>query len=307
MSPRNKSFISLHIAIVLFSFSAILGDLITLTPLPLVWWRLFLAAIAFLPVLFIRNLFQWPKFYAVRRPIVIVSVLLAFHWITFFGSVKLANASVAVLCVATTSVMTAIIEPMITKRPFRSVELLFGLLILPGMFLVVSSLDPSMYLGIASGLVSALLAAVFTTVNKSIVGKGSTLFFTFMELSIALVVISVLMMGGLFMEDFPAIWPVPSGDWMYLVILAILGTTIAYTLAFGALKQMTAFTANLSVNLEPVYGILLAAWILDENEDLDSLFYVGAGIILAVVFIFPIFEKILMKRKLVKPDAGTFN
>ncbi len=305
MNPRSKAFLSLHIAIVFYGFTAILGDLISLSPLPLVWWRLLLAVLAFLPLLIFRNVFQWSKFRMVRRSLILVSIFLALHWVTFFASVKLANASIGVLCLATTSFMTSIIEPVITRRPFRILELIFGLLILPGMLLVVSSVDASMYLGIAFGLVSALMAAIFTTYNKSIVGKGSTLFFTFLELLFALVFISILILVGMNYYDSIWLWPVPVADWKYLLVLAVVCTTLSYTLAFDALKHMTAFTANLSVNLEPVYGILLAAWILNENEDLDLKFYVGAGLILVVVFIFPIFEKKVLKRKLAKPDAGT--
>lgn len=306
MNPRQKAFVSLHIAILFFGFTAILGDLISLGPLPLVWWRLILAVVFFIPVLMYRNLFQWDKFYAVRRPLILVSIFLALHWVTFFGSIKLSNASIGVLCLATTSAMTAILEPMITHRPFRWIEFIFGLLIIPGMLLVVSSVDPSMYLGIAFGLVSALLAAGFTTYNKSIVGKGSTLFFTAMELVIALVLLSILILIARFWDGSIRLWPVPTNDWKYLLILAVVCTTICYTLAFDALKHMTAFTANLSVNLEPVYGIALAAWILNENEDMDTRFYIGAGLILLVVFIFPIFEKNLLKRKLRKPDVSAF-
>lgn len=306
MDPRRKAFISLHIAILFFSFTAILGDLISLGPLPLVWWRLILAIIFFLPVLMYRKLFQWDNFYAVRRPLIMVSIFLALHWLTFFGSIKMSNASIGVLCLATTSSMTAIIEPMITHRPFRWIELIFGLLIIPGMLLVVSSVDSTMYVGIALGLISAFMAAGFTTYNKSIVGKGSTLFFTATELFFALVLISILILGTRFGEDPISLWPVPLADWKYLLVLAVICTTICYTLAFDALKHMTAFMANLSVNLEPVYGIILAAWILNENEDLDATFYIGAGLILMVVFIFPIFEKKLLRRKLRKPDAGAF-
>ncbi len=303
MNPRQKAFVSLHIAIAFFGFTAILGDLISLSPLPLVWWRLILAALAFLPLLVIRKKFQWKNFYKVRGPLIMVSIFLALHWVTFFGSVKLANASIGVLCMATTSAMTSVIEPLINRSPFRPIELFFGLLIIPGMFLVVSSVDSSMYLGIAVGLLSALFSAVFTTYNKSIVGKGSTLFFTFLELLFAMVVISVLILIARNWDTSIRLWPVPVADWKYLLILAVVCTTVCYTLAFDALKHMSAFTANLSVNLEPIYGILLAAWILNENQDLDLRFYIGAGLILVVVFIFPIFEKKMLKRKLTKPDA----
>lgn len=306
MNPQQKAFAGLHLAIIFFSFTAILGDLITLEAIPLVWWRLVLAIAFFLPVLLYRKLFQWEQFIAVRRPLILVSIFLALHWVTFFSSIKLSNASIGVLCLATTSALTAIIEPVVTRRPFRWVEFIIGLLILPGMFMVVSSVDPSMYMGIASGIASALFAALFTTYNKSIVGKGSTLFFTALELFFALLLLSIIVLVVMIWDPSFRIWPVPIQDWKYLLVLAVLCTTIAYTLAFDALKHMTAFTANLSVNLEPIYGMALAAWILNENEELSPRFYVGAAMILLIVFIFPIFEKRLFKRKPTKPNAATF-
>ncbi len=297
MNPRQKSFVQLHIAIVFFGFTAILGELITLSPLPLVWWRLILAALAFLPVLMIRKKFQWDRFNVVRGPLILVSIFLALHWVTFFGAIKLANASIGVLCVATTSAMTSVIEPLINRNRFRPIELFFGLLIIPGMFLVVSSVDPGMYWGIASGLISAFFSAIFTTFNKSIVGKGSTLFFTFVELFLAMIVLSIIILFARNWDSSIRLWPVPVSDWKYLLVLAVICTTVCYTLAFDALKHMSAFAANLSINVEPIYGILLAAWILDENEDLDFRFYTGAALILLVVFIFPIFEKRMMKKR----------
>lgn len=306
MNPRQKAFASLHIAIVIFSFTAILGDLISIDAVALVWWRLVIALAFFLPVLLYRNLIRWQEFRAVRRSLILVSIFLALHWVTFFSSIKLSNASIGVLCLATTSALTAVIEPVITKRPFRWAELIIGLLILPGMFLVVSSVDASMYLGIVFGILSALFAALFTTHNKSIVGKGSTLFFTSIELFFAFLLLSVLSIVVRLWEPAFQLWPVPFSDWKYLLVLAVVCTTIAYTLAFDALKHMTAFTANLSVNLEPVYGIILAAWILNENEEMHSRFYLGAGLILLIVFIFPIFEKKVLNRKPIKPNAATF-
>ncbi|MBY5958299.1 DMT family transporter [Membranicola marinus] len=297
MNPRQKSFVQLHIAIVFFGFTAILGELITLSPLPLVWWRLILAALAFLPVLMIRKKFQWDRFNVVRGPLILVSIFLALHWVTFFGAIKLANASIGVLCVATTSAMTSVIEPLINRNRFHPIELFFGLLIIPGMFLVVSSVDPGMYWGIASGLISAFFSAIFTTFNKSIVGKGSTLFFTFVELFLAMIVLSIIILFARNWDSSIRLWPVPVSDWKYLLVLAVICTTVCYTLAFDALKHMSAFAANLSINVEPIYGILLAAWILDENEDLDFRFYTGAALILLVVFIFPIFEKRMMKKR----------
>lgn len=303
MENPRKSLIGLHFAILLFGFTAILGELISLDALPLVWWRLLLASVSFLPVLWWKRLIDLSSFYSNWKPLVLVSVFLAFHWVTFFLSVKLANASVAVLCIATVPLMTAFFEPLITKRTFRWSEVIFGLLIIPGMFLVVSSVDAAMYGGIIAGLISAMLAAMFTTYNKSIVGKGNTIFFTSVELVFAFLILSVFVIFSKIFGYSPGLTPVPVSDWKYLLLLALVCTTVAYTLSFAALRHISAFTANLSISLEPLYGILLAAFILNQYENMTPGFYLGALMILLVVIIFPIFEMNSSGRKLRKKNA----
>lgn len=303
-SDRQRSLFNLHIAILFFGFTAVLGGLITLDAVPLVWWRLVLAVIAFVPLILHRRIFDWNSFLAFKKPILLVGLFLALHWVTFFLSVKLGNASIAVLCIASTSFMTAVVEPLITRRRFSGIEMIFGLMIVPGMFLVISSVDASMLPGVLSGVISALFASLFTIYNKSIVGKGSTIFFTFMELLFALLILSVLIFIMQLSGFAVALWPVPGSDWKYLIFLAVICTTLSYTLAFDALKQITAFMANLSVNLEPLYGIILAALLLNEHEELTMTFYLGAMLILLLVVIFPIFETRINRRKLKKKDVG---
>lgn len=303
-SDRQRSLLNLHIAILFFGFTAVLGGLITMDAVPLVWWRLILALIAFVPVLLYRKVFNWASFVAFKKQIVLVGLFLALHWVAFFLAVKLGNASIAVLCIASASFMTAVVEPLITRRPFSVMELIFGLMIVPGMFLVISSVDASMIPGVVSGLVSALFASLFTIYNKSIVGKGSTVFFTFVELLFAFIFLSILILGMDLFGHRVSLWPVPETDWKYLVFLAVICTTLSYTLAFDALKQITAFMANLSVNLEPLYGIVLAALLLNEYEELNITFYVGAVLILLLVVIFPIFELRISRHKLKKKDVG---
>lgn len=289
-SDQQRSLLNLHIAIVLFGFTAVLGGLITLDAIPLVWWRLILAVLSFVPLLLYRRLLDWEAFNEHKIPILLVGIFLSLHWVTFFLAVKLGNASIAVLCIASTSFMTAIMDPLITRRPVSWSELLFGVMIVPGMFLVISSVDPSMLPGVASGLISALFASLFTIYNKSIVGKGSTVFFTFLELLIAFIVLSIIVVSLRFLGISYVFWPEAKSDWGYLLVLAIGCTTLAYTMAFDALKHITSFMANYSVNLEPVYGIILAALLLNEYEELTPTFYLGAVLIMMLVIIFPIFE-----------------
>lgn len=307
LSDQSKAYIGLHIAILFFGVTAILGDLIDLPSLSLVWWRLLISLLAFIPVIFFLRLLKLEAVWSVKEDIFKVGLFLVIHWITFFASVKLANASVGVLCLATTSLMTAVVEPFVMRRPFRLIEFIFGLCVIPGMVLVVHSVSSDMALGFVLGLFSALFSALFTTYNKKIVDKGSTILFTFAELLVAFILLSIMVLGltlsGKSLEFMP---PRPI-DWGYLLFLSIVCTTICYTIAFRSLRHMSAFSANLSINLEPVYGILLAWWILKDNEEMGNSFYYGAGLILLVVFLFPILEKYFLRIKLIKPDAGTFH
>ncbi|WP_236974382.1 DMT family transporter [Membranihabitans maritimus] len=288
MKAKSKAYISLHIAILFFGATAVLGDLIVLDAMILVWWRLILSLVAFIPIFVIYNLFQfWKELLYVKKELILVGIFLALHWVTFFASVKLANASVAVLCLSATSLMTSFMEPIIIGRRFRKMEFAFGALIIPGMILVVESLKTDMMQGVIWGLGSAFLASLFTTYNKKIVDRGNTVLFTFAELLIALVVVTVLVPIYAIGNDQLTLVPVSGANWLYLLILSIVCTTICYTVAFRALRYMSAFTANLSINLEPVYGIILAWIILGDNEEVTSQFYWGAAFIIGIVLGYP--------------------
>lgn len=304
MTNKTKAYLGLHISIIFFGSTAVLGDLISLSAIPLVWWRLIIAIFSFIPIIYWRKIWQFAILKANFRELFLVGLFLALHWITFFGSVKLANASIGVLCLATTSFLTAFIEPVLMKRPFRWIEMIIGLMIIPGMLLVVQAVDTSKYLGIGVGLLSALFAAMFTTYNKKIVERGSTVLFTFAELVIAFFILSVFVALSPLWSNSLTFVPNQSSDWIYLSILAIVCTTICYTVAFAALRYMSAFTANLSINLEPVYGIILAWILLQENEEMGVSFYYGAFIILAVVLLFPMLESFLFKAKMKRTNVN---
>lgn len=293
MNKKQKAYLDLHIAVLLFGFTAILGDLISLTAIPLVWWRVLITSISLLFLIQLgRHLHKIPKTLIIKY--MGIGVLVAIHWITFFGSIKYANASVCLVCMATASFFTAILEPLILKQRIRSLEIFLGLLVIPGMILVVNSIDLSMLFGVGLGIVSALLAALFGILNKKLINFADPMSITFLELSSAWLFISLLFPFYYTQNPDTAFWP-QGWDWGYLVILALLCTTLAYVLSLRSLKELSAFAATLTVNLEPVYGIILAVLILKENEELNTNFYLGCGIILLAVFSYPLFEKKLKK------------
>lgn len=298
MTPTQRSYAELHIAVFLFGFTAILGDLISLSALSLVWWRVLLTSISFLFLLSIRKLLK-----AIDRKTLLkfmgIGVLVGLHWVCFFGAIKLANPSIVLVCMATTSFFTSLLEPLFSKQRIKGYEIILGLLIIPGMILIVNGAEMGMLPGIGVGLLAALLAALFATLNKMLVGKLDEKSVSFLELGSAWLFLSIVLpLYFLFSETTDALIFWPRGlDWLYLLVLALLCTTLAYVLALRSLRYLTAFASNLTVNLEPVYGILLAYFLLDDKQELDPLFYWGALIILLAVFSYPLLRK-WNKRKL---------
>lgn len=283
MQLRSKAYAQMHLATFLWGVTAILGKVITLREFPLVWYRMMLvtACLLFLPV--VRRQLKGLKAKDIRI-MGLIGILVALHWIAWYGSIKYANASVAVSCIALISFITALIEPLITGAPFRKTNLILGVLVIPGILLINHSLDLHYKFGFFLGIVAAILAAVFTTLNKKYTQHIGTHAITFVELGIGWLFLCALL--PLYIHSFPGNFHWPGGsDWFFLLVLSILCTIIPYNLFLNALKVSDAFTTSLINNLEPVYGIILAALFLRENEQLNWQFYTGTGIILAAVFL----------------------
>ncbi len=273
----TRAYLELHLAVFLWGFTAILGDLIQLPALTLVWWRVLLTSLSLIAFVRAGKILKEMG----RRQVLIFAALgciVALHWVTFYGAIKLANASVGLICMATTSLFSSIVEPLITGRKFLWYELLLGIFILPGIYLIVEGVDPAMTYGIIVGLVSALLVAIFTSFNKKYVEAADPQRITFIELSAGTLFLTPLLpfAGGNFLPQ-----PI---DWLYLIVLAVLCTAFTNFLFLRALKKLSAFAANLTVNLEPVYGIFLAYFLLNDAEELSPMFYVGTLVILLAVF-----------------------
>jgi len=285
VNPTKRAFLELHFAVLLYGFTAILGDLISLPATVLVWWRVLLTSIS---LLFLIRFGQTLK--AIPRSLILqymgIGVVVAIHWITFFGSIKYANASIALVCLATGSFFTSILEPLMTKAKFKWYELALGTLVIPGMALIVQSLAVNMLTGVWLGLLSSILAVLFSILNKQRIDKADPYSITFLEMSSAWLFISLIFPFYFYQHEGLQFLPIGI-DWFYLLFLALACTTLAYVLNLRALKQVSAFAANLTINMEPVYGIILAAIILKENKELTPDFYIGVVIIMAAVFGYP--------------------
>jgi len=281
MHAHRRALIQIHFCVVLWGFTAILGKLITLPAIPLVWWRLLLvtAALACFPRVW-RALRTIPPLLALVYAG--IGCVVALHWLAFYGSVKLANASVAATCMALAPAVTALIEPGITGARFERHNLLLGLLVIPGVALVVGGIPRDMHLGFWVGVASAALAAVFNALNKRHLGNHDAMAVTWIELGAGFLLVAAICP---FTAQAGQAFVLPGvRDGALLLVLAILCTLIPFAMALAALRHLSAFTTQLAVNLEPVYSIAIAVLFLGEARDLDAAFYVGVAIVLAAVF-----------------------
>jgi drug/metabolite transporter (DMT)-like permease len=290
MKPTTTATLQIHFCVVLWGFTAILGKLISLAALPLVWWRLVVvvAVLALVPSVW-RSLRALPT--RLWLAYAGVGALVALHWLTFYGAIKLANASVAATCIALAAPFTALVEPWLTRTRFSARELLLGLAVLPGVALVVGGVPTGMRDGIVVGAISALLVAVFGSLNKRLAQRGEALTATALELGAGIVVLSAL--APLLPATMPELagplleWPT-ARDTLLLLALALACTLLPFSLSFVALRHISAFSAQLAINLEPVYTIVLAAVLLGEQRELTPQFYLGVVIILAGVSLQPL-------------------
>jgi drug/metabolite transporter (DMT)-like permease len=295
MSPIVKAQWQMHFCVLLWGFTAILGKAITLPAMALVVWRMALVAAA---LLLVPRVWHGLRAMPARLLVIYAGIgaLVALHWLTFYGAIKLANASVAVTCIALATVFVPMVEPWVTGKRFEPRELLLGVAVVPGVALVVGGVPADMHLGIVVGTISAVLVAIFGVLNKRYVERADPLTVTFVELGA----------GALFLLVCTPLLPwfgtplvLPGlDDAVLLLVLAMACTLLPFALSLVALRNMSAFSAQLAVNLEPIYAIVLAIVLLGEQRELGGLFYAGVAIILAGVFAHPL----LSRHPAQKPD-----
>ena len=295
MTPAAKAQWQMHACVLLWGFTAILGKAITLPAMALVVWRMGLVTAALLLVPRV-----WRGMAALPARLLLayagIGTLVALHWLTFYGAIKLANASVAVTCLALATVFVPMVEPWVTGKRFEPRELLLGVAVVPGVALVVGGVPAGMRVGIVVGTVSALLVAFFGALNKRYVERADPLTVTCVELGAGGLVLALLT-PVLPWFGSPLVLP-GFNDAVLLLVLAMACTLLPFALSLVALRHMSAFSAQLAVNLEPIYAIALAVLLLNEQRELGGMFYAGVAIILAGVFAHPL----LMRRPAQAPE-----
>ncbi len=283
MSAVSRANWQIHCCVVLWGFTAILGKLISLGTLSLVWWRMLLVTGALVLVpRFWRGLAALPP-----RMVAIyagIGMVVSLHWLAFYGSIRLANASVAATCLALSPVFLAFIEPFLVGRRFDVRELLFGLAAIPGVALVVGGTPTSMRPGVAVGVLGALLVSIFASLNKRYIGNSDALTVTGLEIGAGMLLMSVI--SAVVAPD--TVFVVPSvRDATLLAVLAMGCTLLPFAVSLAALRHVSAFSATIALNMEPVYAIVLAIVLLGEQRELSPSFYLGVAIVLAAVFLHP--------------------
>ena len=291
---KLKHNLHLHFIVFIWGFTAVLGKLISLDALPLVWWRMSLAVLLILGYIYYKK----ASFKLSKKDIVLLLIsglIIALHWITFFKAIKVSNISITLACLSTGAFFTSILEPIFYKRKMVWYEIVFGLVVLIGLYFVIESSEPNFIQksfnsnmsgtmqGVLLALTSAFLSASFSIINGKFAQRIDATIVSFYELFGGVLFLSAfLLFNGQFTTEF---FTITASDLMWLFILASFCTAYAFIASVAVMKFISPYTVMLTINLEPVYGIALAVLIFEKNEQMSFSFYIGATIILITVIL----------------------
>lgn len=292
LNDKLKNYFHLHVIVFIWGFTAILGKLISLEALDLVWFRMLFAS------LFIVG-FLWIKKSSIKVPFnvivgfIISGIIIAAHWYTFYEAIKVSNISITLACLSTGAFFASLIEPIFYKRKVIWYEVLFGLFAIIGIS-IIFNVETNFKLGIILAITSAFLSALFSVINSKYAKVYDPNVISFYELTSGVFFLSIYLLATeKFTENF---FKLSYEDLIWLLLLASICTAYAFSASIKVMKFLSPFTVMLTINLEPVYGIILALLIFKDSEQMNSLFYVGALIILLTV----IANGIVKNRKKVK-------
>ena len=276
----KNALIKLHIAVFLWGFTGVLGRLISLNEGLLVWYRLLITITTLYFIM--RRKRQLESVSSRQRwHFFAIGGLLAFHWCFFYGSIKYSNVSIALTCLSSTGLFTALLEPLITRKKIVLSEVLLGMVAIGGIYLIFH-FDPQYKTGIILGVTAAILTCIFSILNKTQVSYNAPRTVMLYELCGGFLLLTVLMPFYLYFLP-TAHWFPSKADILWLLLLSWVFTIAAMDFSLQALQKVSAFTQNLTLNLEPVYGIILAFVVYNENKYLSKWFYYGFSLILLAV------------------------
>lgn len=291
-SAPGRNLIILHVTVLVWGFTGILGNLISISSVQLVWYRVLIVSVSLAAYFWFRK----QPFTVSRQQFVhffLTGGLVGLHWVLFFESIKVSTVSVTLVCLSSVTLFTAIIEPLFYRRRTSKADVFVGLLIIIGIYLIFR-FETEYMRGIVLGLLAALAAALFGTINSKLVKKSGATVISFYEMAGAWVWVSFFMLltGG-YGHDIG----IKGRDIGYLILLGTVCTAGAYVAAVSVMKEISAFRVALASNLEPIYGILLAWLFFGQREKMSAGFYAGAIIIFCAVFLYPVLKFRLTKKQ----------
>lgn len=288
----NKNLLILHFTVFIWGFTGILGALITISAEQLVWYRVLIAFIS----LFLYFKFNKTTYKVDRKTLLqllFTGALVGGHWVLFFASIKLSTVPVTLVCLSSITLFTAILEPVINKTSISKLEILAGVLIIIGIVLIFK-FETHYTKGIIAGLLCALCASLFSIINSKFVKKNEATTIAFYELAGAFFWISLYLLCT---HGFNRSLLLKSHDIGYLLLLGTVCTSLAYVAGVSVMRELSAFKVALITNLEPVYGILMSFIFFGDMNKMTTGFWVGAVIILSTIFLYPVAQKQIAKRK----------
>ncbi|WP_178984283.1 DMT family transporter [Winogradskyella helgolandensis] len=293
-NAKLKHYLHLHVLVVIAGFTAILGELITIGALELVWYRMAMAGILmFIYIKIVRINIKVSK--KSLSKFFLAGIIIALHWITFFEAINQANVSIALAMFSSGAFFASFIEPILFKRRILGYEIIFGIIVILGVFLITSS-EMGYINGIILGLFSALFSTLFAVINGLFIERHSATVISFYEFvsGVLFLTVFILLTGKSFNVEF---FTLSTSDWVYLFILASVCTAYAFIGSVDIMRFISPFTVILSYNLEPVYGIAIALVLFPETEKMSPQFYIGAVLVLVTVLFDAVFKNYKRRRK----------
>lgn len=293
---KLKHYLQLHLVVFIWGFTAILGALISIEAIPLVWFRMLLAVLFILVYFLVKK----KRFRVDRKSLLkfcFTGVIIALHWVAFFKAIKVSNVSVALVTMSTGAFFTSLLEPLFFKRKIKTLEIVLGVFVVIGLY-IIFNFETQYYLGIIYALISAFLAALFSVLNGLFVKKNDAEVISFYQLFFGVAFITFLLaVTGSFTAEF---FILKASDWFYLILLSSVCTAYAFIVSVKVMKYLTPYTVMLTINLEPVYAIILALFIFGEKEKMNPEFYYGAFIVLFVVLLNGVIKNRGRIKKIIK-------
>jgi drug/metabolite transporter (DMT)-like permease len=283
----TKNLLILHFTVFIWGFTGILGALISINAVQMVWYRVLIASIT----LFLYFLISKTSIKVTRKQFfqyLFTGSVVALHWILFFHAIKVSTVSVTLVCLSSFTLFIAILEPLIKRQAIQFSDIIVGLIIIFGIYLIFK-FESKYTSGIIFGLSAAFAASLFSTINSTLIQKSDAVLIGFYELVGALFWITLYRLydHSLWTDHFN----LDTTDWIYLMVLGTICTALAYVAGVSVMRTLSAFRVALITNLEPVYGIILAYLFFGVREAMTTGFYLGAALILTTVFLYPIYKK----------------